>query len=106
MNLTKKQAKKYKRLILAKLSELGVKNEIGYTKLSSFRVARQVVEKEEGVFAFEKTKIPAHQASNLYKNLTKKLLKMPAEAIDKFLSTELTPPKSKDILIEKKESDE
>ena len=84
--LTKKQIKLYKPMIKSKLEEMGVKSEIGYTQTGSFRMAPKLIQ-EDGKMEVKQVKTPNYRASNLHKNLTKKLLKLSPEAIEKFLET-------------------
>jgi len=86
MALTKRQIKLYKPMIKAKLDEMGVKSELGYTQTGSFRMAPKVVQ-TEGKIEVKQVKTPNYRASNLHKNLTKKLLSLSPEAIEKFLET-------------------
>jgi len=86
VKLTKKQTKRYKALITEKLDEMNIKNEIGYTKTGSFReVVVPYHARKEGEPQIQT--LPNYRAANLRKNLTKKLLKMSPEAIDRFLDT-------------------
>lgn len=100
MSLTKKQTKYYKPLILKKLEEMGVKQEIGYTQTGTSRVVPYLNNEVEGEPKVERKKVPNYRASNLYKSLTKKLLKMPVESIEKFLSTEVGKKEEEGVLIE------
>ena len=86
MSLTKKEIRYYKPLILSKLNEMGVKNEIGYTKTGSNRQVMQYVQTDSG-YKMQNETVPNYRAANLYKSLTKKLLKMTPEAVERFLDT-------------------
>ena len=87
MKLTKKKAKHYKPLIKAKLMEMGVKDQVGYTETGSFRTVSVINEEDKENPKVETKRVPSYRAVNLYKNLTKKLLGMSTEAIEKFLSS-------------------
>ena len=88
MTLNKKETRYYKPLIVGKLQEMNVKDEIGYAKTGATKVARQMVE-VEGKFSMEKKTVPCYRAANLQRNLTKKLLKLSPVEIERFLATEL-----------------
>ena len=100
MSLTKKEIKRYKPLIHAKLSEMGVKDEVGYTQTGSSRMRPQVVQGENGP-QVEQVKSPNYRAANLYKSLTKKLLNTSPKAVERFLETIIPKKEEESVLINK-----
>ena len=98
MSLTKKQIKHYKPLILERLEKMGVKQEIGYVQTGTSRLAPYLNTEVEGEPKVETKRVPNYRASNLHKNLTKKLLKMSVESIEKFLNAELGNKDKEDVL--------
>lgn len=94
MALTKKETKHYKPLIIRKLEEMKVKNEVGYTQTGTFRYAKQLVPDGEGKFKVQTSKVPNYRASNLQKSLVKKLLALTSNEVERFLATEVPTPEA------------
>lgn len=107
MTLTKKQIKHYKPLIQKKLTEMGIKNEIGYTQTGTTKVIPQLVKTDDG-FKVENRRVPNYRAANLYKSLTKKLCNLGVLEVERFLATEM--PRQEEprdeVLIEETETTE
>ncbi len=88
MALTKKQTKHYKKLIQTKLTEMGIKDDIQYTKTGHFKTGRYYDPELQKIVT---KKLDTYRAANLYSNLCKKLLSLPPEGIERFLAVNHKP---------------
>lgn len=97
MRLTKSERKYYKKQLQLKLDSLGVKDETGFKGTGKFKVrvipnknfdpSKPLDKKNPPAF---KQKVEMMQASNVYRNLIKTLLKQAdVEVIEKFLNADI-----------------
>jgi hypothetical protein len=92
MTLTKKQLKHYKKLVQNKLIEMGIKDDIQYTKTGHFKTVKQFNPESGRV---EERRVDSYRAANLYSSLCKKILSLPPEGVERFLAVN-TKPKETD----------
>lgn len=88
MSLTKKQKKYFKKQVQDKLTEMGIKDEIQYTKTGFSKVGRYY---DMELFKEVEKKIDTYRAANLYSSLCKKILNLPLEGVTRFLSSNNKP---------------
>lgn len=87
MALTKKEMRKYKPLIVKKIEDLGMKSELQYTKTGFKKTVD--IPRPSG-FGTEKRTFDTYRATNLQRNLLKKLLKLSVGEVERFLSQDFS----------------
>ena len=80
--LSKKERKNYKKSIIEKLNEFGIKDQHIVSKTNKIRT--QISKNEEGQWVQQRVNMV--EIKNLHKNLLRKILKYPKDEVDAFLA--------------------
>ena len=90
VQLTAKETKFYRKLIVAKLESMNVASDTIMQATAKLRTVRYF-DPKEGVV--KTARIPVNRLANLQKNLTRRLLQLSKSEVERFLSQEFSDPK-------------
>lgn len=87
--LTAKEVKYYRKLIIAKLETMNVKNQVLMQATGKARTVKYFDQKEQKI---KTARLPLNRLANLQKSLVKRLLKLSKSEVERFLDQEFSEP--------------
>ena len=88
--LTAKETKYYRKLIVQKLESMNVKGEVIMQATNKVRTVKYF---DQTDFKVKTARLPLNRLANLQKNLTRRLLQLSKSEVERFLAQEFSDPK-------------
>lgn len=92
VQLTAKEVKHYRKLIIAKLELMNVKDEVQMQATGKVRIVKYFDQKEMKI---KTARLPLNRLANLQKSLTKRLLKLSKSEVERFLAQDFSEAETK-----------